>query len=48
MKFIYMKETFDILDSETVQEIAKKGKIKQTKTGTKYLMIEETEEILEK
>ena len=48
MKTIYMKQTFDILDPETVKELMRIGKVKKLEDGTKYLVIEETEEIQEK
>ena len=41
MKVIYMKETFDILDPETVKKLMQKGKVKQTEKGVRYLVIEE-------
>ena len=41
MKVIYMKETFDILDSEIVKKLMQKGKVKQTEKGVRYLVIEE-------
>lgn len=43
MKVIYMKQTFDILDSESVKELMQIGKVKQTKAGVKYLLIETDE-----
>lgn len=39
-----MKQTFDILDAETVKKLMKIGKVKQIKDGEKYLIIEETGE----
>lgn len=44
MSIIYMKQTFDILDPETVKELMVKGKVKQMESGEKYLVIEETQE----
>jgi len=41
MKVIYMKDTFDILDPEIVKKLMQKGKVKQTKKGVRYLVIEE-------
>jgi len=41
MKVIYMKDTFDILDSKTVKELMQKGKVKQTEKGVRYLVIKE-------
>lgn len=43
MKVIYMKQTFDILDSESVKELMQIGKVKQTEAGVKYLLIETDE-----
>lgn len=43
MKIIYMKQTFDILDPETVKELMQKGKVKQTEKGNRYLVIENGE-----
>lgn len=40
MKTIYMKQTFDILEPETVKELMQIGKVKQTETGVKYLVVE--------
>jgi hypothetical protein len=40
MKKIYMKQTFDILEPETVKELMQIGKVKQTETGVKYLVVE--------
>jgi hypothetical protein len=48
MKTIYMKQTFDILDPETVKILMETGQVKKLENGTKYLVIEETEEIQEK
>jgi hypothetical protein len=48
MKIIYMKQTFDILDPETVKELMQIGKIKKTENGTKYLIVDKTEETGEK
>ena len=48
MKIIYMRQTFDILDQETVKELMQIGKVKKTESGEKYLLIEEIEEIQEK
>jgi hypothetical protein len=39
-----MKQTFDILDPETVKKLMLTGKVKKTEDGTKYLIIEETQE----
>jgi hypothetical protein len=39
-----MKQTFDILDAETVKKLMVKGKVKQMESGEKYLIIEETQE----
>ena len=44
MKVIYMKQTFDILESETVKELMQIGKIKQTEAGKKYLVVEQVDE----
>ena len=44
MKTIYMKQTFDILDPETVKKLMLTGKVKKTKSGEKYLVIEDSEE----
>jgi len=44
MKIIYMKQTFDILDPETVKELMLTGKVRKTEDGTKYLVIEDSEE----
>jgi hypothetical protein len=44
MKIIYMKQTFDILDHETVKKLMLTGKVKKTESGEKYLVIEETQE----
>ena len=43
MKTIYMKQTFDILDPETVKELVQIGKVKQTEAGVKYLVVESGE-----
>lgn len=40
MKTIYMKETFDILEPDTVKELVKIGKVKQTENGVRYLVVE--------
>lgn len=48
MKIIYMRQTFDILDQETVKKLMQIGKVKKTESGEKYLLIEEIEEIQEK
>lgn len=40
MKTIYMKQTFDILEPETVKELVKIGKVKQTEAEVKYLVVE--------
>lgn len=39
MKIIYMKQTFDISEPETVKELMQIGKVKQTETGVKYLVV---------
>jgi hypothetical protein len=44
MKIIYMKQTFDILDPETVKKLMLIGKVKKTESGEKYLLVEETQE----
>ena len=44
MKTIYMKQTFDILEPETVKELMLIGKIRKTEDGTKYLVIEDSQE----
>ncbi len=44
MKTIYMKQTFDILEPETVKELMQIGKVKQLETGVKYLVVEEIDE----
>jgi len=44
MIIIYMKQTFDILDPETVKELMLIGKVKKTESGEKYLVVEETQE----
>ena len=43
-----MKQTFDILDPETVKILMETGQVKKLENGTKYLVIEENEEIEEK
>jgi hypothetical protein len=43
MKIIYMKQTFDILEPETVKELMQIGKVKQTEAGVKYLVVENDE-----
>ena len=43
MKTIYMKQTFDILEPETVKELMQIGKVKQTEVGVKYLVVENDE-----
>jgi hypothetical protein len=43
MKTIYMKQTFDILEPETVKELMQIGKVKQTETGVRYLVVEDNE-----
>lgn len=48
MKIIYMKQTFDILDPETVKKLMQIGKVKKTENGTKYLIVDKTEETGEK
>lgn len=44
MIIIYMKQTFDILDPETVKELMLIGKVRKTEDGTKYLVIEDSQE----
>jgi hypothetical protein len=44
MKKIYMKQTFDILEPETVKELMQIGKVKQTEAGVKYLVVEKIDE----
>ena len=43
MKIIYMKQTFDILEPETVKQLMQVGKVKQLEDGTRYLVVESGE-----
>ena len=43
-----MKQTFDILDPETVKKLMQKGKVKETEKGVRYLIVDKTEETSEK
>ena len=36
---IYMKQTFDILEPETVKQLMQIGKVKQLEDGTRYLVV---------